>query len=95
MISVQGPRSRQVLSSLLSSQNKEALSNKNFPFSTAKIISLNLNGDVVEDVMAIRITFVGELGYELYVPSFVCENLTKCLIDNNEGVKVVIHATNR
>ena len=91
MISVQGPRSRQVLSSLLSSQNKEALSNENFPFSTAKKISLNLNGDVVEDVMAIRITFVGELGYELYVSSSVCEKLTKCLIDNNEGVKVVIY----
>ena len=93
MISVQGPKSRQILSSLLSSENKDALSNENFPFSTAKRLSLNLNGDVVDDVLAIRITFVGELGYELYVSNSVCEKLTKCLVDNNEGVKVVIYLT--
>ena len=93
MISVQGPKSRQVLSSLLSSQNKDALSNENFPFSTAQRISLNLNGNAVDNVLAIRITFVGELGYELYVSNSVCEKLTKCLIDNNEGVKVVIYLT--
>ena len=91
MISVQGPKSRQVLSSLLNSQNKDALSSENFPFSTAKKLSLNINGDVVEDVLAIRITFVGELGYELYVSRSACEKLTKYLINNNEGVKVVTH----
>ena len=88
MISVQGPKSRQLISSLTSSQNEELLSNDNFPFSTAKRVSLELSGGAVIDVLAIRITFVGELGYELYVPNAVCKNLTKSLIKNTEGVQV-------
>ena len=90
MISLQGPKSRKTLSSLIEKQDEEALSDENFPFSTAKKMSLNLNGNVVDDVLVIRITFVGELGYELYVPNSVCENLTKCLVNNNEDVEVSI-----
>ena len=90
MVSVQGPKSRKVLSSLLRSQDRDILKNEKFPFSTAKKISLNVDGDSIKDVLAIRITFVGELGYELYVSKSVCENLTKCLINNTESVEVLI-----
>ena len=90
MVSIQGPKSRKVLCSMLSSQDREVLGNENFPFSTAKKISLNVAGDVIEGVLAIRITFVGELGYELYVPKSACESLTRCLINNTEGVEVLI-----
>ena len=90
MVSIQGPKSRKVLSSLLSSKDRDMLENEKFPFSTSKKISLNVAGDIIEDVLAIRITFVGELGYELYVSKSVCESLTRCLINNKEGVEVSI-----
>ena len=72
------------------SQGREVLENEKFPFSTAKQISLNLDGDIIEDVLAIRITFVGELGYELYVSKSACESLTRSLINNNEDIEVLI-----
>ncbi len=54
-----GPKSRGVLSKLTESD----LSNKAFPFATMQNIFVNLS-----PVMALRIGFVGELGWELYHP---------------------------
>lgn len=59
-INIQGPRSRELLQSVTSSD----LSNEAFPFRCAREIDLGL-----ARVLAIRITYVGELGYELYVPA--------------------------
>ena len=53
-----GPRSRDLLSKI----TKENLSNENFKFGTSKNIKL---GSV--NVWAQRLSYVGELGYELYV----------------------------
>ena len=55
-----GPRSREILQSLTS----EDLSNSAFPFMHSK--ELEINGIRLR---ATRITYVGELGYELYIPS--------------------------
>jgi 4-methylaminobutanoate oxidase (formaldehyde-forming) len=52
-----GPKSRDLLSRI----TKEDLSNENFKFGTGKNISLNSI-----DVWAQRLSYVGELGYELY-----------------------------
>jgi 4-methylaminobutanoate oxidase (formaldehyde-forming) len=52
-----GPKSRDLLSKI----TKEDLSNKNFKFGTGKNINLNSI-----DVWAQRLSYVGELGYELY-----------------------------
>jgi len=57
---VQGPRSRDLLQTLTSAD----LSNEAFPFRTARHVEL---GGV--EVLCIRITYLGELGYELYVPA--------------------------
>jgi dimethylglycine dehydrogenase len=54
-----GPKSRDVLSKLTDTD----LSNKAFPFATMQNIFVNLS-----PVMALRIGFVGELGWELYHP---------------------------
>jgi len=54
-----GPKSRDVLSKLTDTD----LSNKAFPFATMQNIYVNLS-----PVMALRIGFVGELGWELYHP---------------------------
>ena len=59
-INVQGPRSRELLQSLTTVD----LSNAAFPFRAAREIDLGF-----ARVLCIRITYLGELGYELYVPA--------------------------
>jgi 4-methylaminobutanoate oxidase (formaldehyde-forming) len=59
-INVQGPRSRELLQSLTSVD----LSNASFPFRAARYIDLGF-----VRALCVRITYLGELGYELYVPS--------------------------
>jgi len=60
VLGVMGPRSRELLAGLTSTD----LSNPAFPFATTREIEL---GDAV--VRATRITYVGELGWELYIPT--------------------------
>ena len=57
---MQGPRSRELLQSLTSAD----LSNEAFPFRAAREIDLGF-----ARVLCVRITYLGELGYELYVPA--------------------------
>ena len=59
-LNVQGPRSRELLQSLTSAD----LSNEAFPFRTAREIDIGFARAVCN-----RITYVGELGYELNIPS--------------------------
>ena len=59
-LNVQGPRSRELLQTVTSVE----LSNEAFPFRTAREIDLGF-----ARVMCIRITYVGELGYELHIPA--------------------------
>jgi len=59
-INVQGPRSRELMQSLTSVD----LSNEAFPFRHAKEIDIGF-----ARVLLVRITYLGELGYELYIPS--------------------------
>jgi 4-methylaminobutanoate oxidase (formaldehyde-forming) len=60
VLSVMGPRSRELLQGLTSTD----LSNTAFPFGTSQIIDLGY-----ARVRASRITYVGELGWELYIPT--------------------------
>ncbi len=60
VLSVMGPRSRDLLSGL----TLEDLSNDGFPFGTSRVIDLGY-----ARVRASRITYVGELGWELSVPT--------------------------
>ena len=59
-LNVQGPAARPLLQKLTSVD----LSNDAFPFRTAREIDVGF-----ARVLCIRITYVGELGYELYVPA--------------------------
>ncbi len=59
-LNVQGPQSRALLQSLTS----DDLSNEAFPFRTARYIDLGF-----ARALCVRITYLGELGYELYVPT--------------------------
>ena len=59
-LSIMGPNSRALLQGLTHAD----LSNDAFPFGTSQIIDLGYGR-----VRASRVTYVGELGYELYIPS--------------------------
>jgi 4-methylaminobutanoate oxidase (formaldehyde-forming) len=59
VLAVMGPRSRDLLSRLTDS----ALDDASFPFGTARQIDMGWTG-----VLALRVSFVGELGWELYAP---------------------------
>lgn len=59
-LNVQGPRSRELLQRVTS----EDLSNEAFPFRAAREIDIGF-----ARALCVRITYVGELGYELYVPA--------------------------
>uniref|UniRef100_A0A673XPB7 Sarcosine dehydrogenase n=1 Tax=Salmo trutta TaxID=8032 RepID=A0A673XPB7_SALTR len=63
MISIQGPKSREVLQEILDTD----LSNEAFAFSTHKVC--NAAG---HKVRAMRLSFVGELGWELHIPKDSC-----------------------
>lgn len=60
VLSVQGPKSRELLQGLTGAD----LSNEAFPFATSREIDLGY-----ATVLATRITFIGELGWELTIPS--------------------------
>jgi 4-methylaminobutanoate oxidase (formaldehyde-forming) len=59
-MNIQGPRSRELLASLTSAD----MSNEAFPFRAVREIDIGY-----ARVLCIRITYLGELGYELYVPA--------------------------
>jgi 4-methylaminobutanoate oxidase (formaldehyde-forming) len=60
MLSLQGPRSRALLSEL----TQASLSSEELPYLAAREIEIGYSR-----VQAVRITYLGELGYELYVPT--------------------------
>ena len=72
VLSVMGPRSRDLLSRLTDSD----LSNEAFPFLTSQEIYLGY-----APVRASRITYVGELGWELYVPTEFTDNVYESIVE--------------
>jgi len=60
LLSVQGPASRQLIGRLTDAD----LSNEAFPYLTARQIHVGY-----APVLAVRVTYVGELGWELHVPA--------------------------
>ena len=68
-----GPKSRELINSI----SKDDLSSKKFKFSTAKFININNL-----KVWAQRISYVGELGYELYVERDLAKKLFNTLIES-------------
>jgi glycine cleavage system T protein len=60
MLSIQGPKSRALLSTL----TRASMSNEDFPYLSAREIDIGY-----ARVYAIRVTYLGELGWELYIPT--------------------------
>ena len=59
-LNIQGPHSRELMQALTNTD----MSNEAFPFRHAQEIDIGL-----ARVLCVRITYLGELGYELYIPS--------------------------
>jgi 4-methylaminobutanoate oxidase (formaldehyde-forming) len=75
-LNVQGPRSRELLQAVTSAD----LSNEAFPFRTAREIDIGF-----ARVLSIRITYVGELGYELYIPTEQAVHVYERLVEAGQG----------
>nr|CAA9361004.1 MAG: Sarcosine dehydrogenase [uncultured Nocardioidaceae bacterium] len=76
---VMGPKSRDLLAKLTGTE----LSNEAFPFGTSKQIDLGYS-----TVRATRITYVGELGWELYVPAEFAVGVYEDLISAGDELGV-------
>ncbi len=76
VFSVMGPKSRELLSKV----TKADLGNEAFPFATSREIELGPG-----TVRATRLTYVGELGWELYVPVEIAAELYEDLVAAGEA----------
>lgn len=72
MFGIMGPNSRDLLSTLSDAD----LSNEGFPFGAARRIAVS-----GREVLALRVTYVGELGWELYVPWTEANSLFDSVVD--------------
>ena len=79
VINVQGPRSRELLSRI----SDDDLSNAAFPYLAAREIRIGY-----APVLALRVTYVGELGWELHVPGEYALHLYEALSDAGEDLGV-------
>ncbi|HEU0030656.1 MAG TPA: FAD-dependent oxidoreductase [Kofleriaceae bacterium] len=75
-INIQGPRSRALLQSITTAD----LSNEAMPFRAARMIDIGF-----ARVLCIRITYLGELGYELYIPAEQTAHVYDRLVAAGEG----------
>lgn len=80
VLGVMGPRSRELLQCLTDAD----LSDEAFPFSTSRRISVGM-----VDLRATRVSFVGELGYELYVPTEFAESLLATVTEAGQARDLV------
>jgi 4-methylaminobutanoate oxidase (formaldehyde-forming) len=79
-LNVQGPRSRELLQSITSVD----LSNEAFPFRAAREIDIGY-----ARVMCTRITYLGELGYELFIPAEQAVHVYDKVVDAGKRVGLV------
>ena len=70
-----GPRSRDLLSKI----TKENFSNENFKFGSGKYVKI---GSV--DIWAQRLSYVGELGYELYIENQNAKSIYNLIVTNGK-----------
>jgi glycine cleavage system aminomethyltransferase T/glycine/D-amino acid oxidase-like deaminating enzyme len=75
-LNIQGPRSRELMAAVTSTD----MSNAAFPFRAAKEIDIGL-----ARLLCIRITYLGELGYELYIPAEQAMHVYERLVSVGEA----------
>ena len=75
-----GPNSRKILEPI----TDESLTNEDFPFYTARTITINH-----VPVTALRISYIGELGWELYCPTEFGEHLYETICHEGEKQSMI------
>jgi glycine cleavage system aminomethyltransferase T len=76
-LNVQGPRSRELLQAVTSAD----MSSDAFPFRAAREIDIGF-----ARALCIRITYLGELGYELYIPAEQATHVYDRLVEAGEPI---------
>jgi 4-methylaminobutanoate oxidase (formaldehyde-forming) len=76
-LNIQGPRSRELMQSL----TKADMSNGAFPFRCAREIDIGF-----ARVLVLRITYLGELGYELYIPAEQAAHVYERIVEAGRSV---------
>ncbi len=79
-LNIQGPRSRELMAALTTAD----MSNEAFPFRAAQEIDIGF-----ARVLCIRITYLGELGYELYIPAEQTAHVYDRIVAAGERVGIV------
>jgi heterotetrameric sarcosine oxidase gamma subunit len=72
MLNIQGPRAR----ALLSSVSRDDFSTDAFAFATCREVRIGY-----QTLLALRLTYVGELGWELYIPTSFAQPVYDALIE--------------
>lgn len=82
VLSIQGPKSREILSKITDFD----LSNETMPPYSASIIRVS---DKQYNVRLLRVSFVGELGYELHIPKEACVGVYNAIMaaGGSEGLR--------
>ena len=76
-INIQGPRSRELMQKV----TRADLSNEAFPFRAARTIDIGY-----ARLLCVRITYLGELGYELYIPTEQALHVYERLVEEGADV---------
>jgi len=82
VLGVMGPDSRQLLNQVVDAD----MSNEEFPYMTAQYVYLGYI-----QILALRVSYVGELGWELYIPVESAKNVYENIMSNRSQLEV-IHA---
>ena len=81
MLSLQGPKSREILQKLTDVD----LSNEGFPFNSCQYIKV-AGG---HEVLALRVSFVGEMGWELHIPADSCVAVYRAIMEVGKPLGLV------
>lgn len=80
VVNICGPKSREVLQTLCD----QSLANTEFPFMQARTLNIG-----AAKVLALRASYVGELGYELYIPVENAVHVYEQLWDAGQGHQII------
>lgn len=79
VISIQGPKSRDILQKIIDIE----LTNETVAPNTNHLV--NVKGSKSYSARLLRVSFVGELGYELHVPKEYCSDVYKLLMEEGKA----------
>ncbi|MQG18796.1 MAG: FAD-dependent oxidoreductase [SAR202 cluster bacterium] len=76
VLGLMGPKSRKILEKL----TPDDVSNEGFPYLTSKKIEIGYG-----EIIASRVTYVGELGWELYIPSEFMKDIFPIILEEGKS----------